>query len=75
MISVRGDGSIRLNGQSLSDEELASRMREMHWNFPDQEVILRGEADTEFERIISVLDLIKHAELWNVGFAVVRPEG
>ena len=74
IINVREEGEIVLNNVTVSDEDLLTRLASISEAFPDQAVILRGDAKADFQHIIGVLDLIKKAGIWNVAFATTRPE-
>ncbi len=74
IINVREDGTIVLNGLVMEPEELLARLASISEAYPDQAVILRGASEAGFQSIVSVLDVIKEAGIWNVAFATTRPE-
>ncbi len=74
IVNVREDGSIILNGNEVSEEELLTKLNAISEAYPDQAVILRGASDASFQGIINVLDQIKKAGIWNVAFATTKPE-
>jgi biopolymer transport protein ExbD len=74
IVNVREDGSIILNGRTVSEEELLSKLKAISEAYPDQAVILRGSSDANFQAIINVLDQIKKAGIWNVAFATTKPK-
>ncbi|MEM9017152.1 MAG: biopolymer transporter ExbD, partial [Verrucomicrobiota bacterium] len=74
IVNVRKDGTVVLNGRPVSDEELLAKLQAISEAFPDQAVILRGSSEADFQSIISVLDQIKKAGIWNVAFATTKPE-
>jgi biopolymer transport protein ExbD len=74
IINVRKDGTIVLNGLVMEGDELLARLASISEAYPDQAVILRGASEADFQSIISVLDVIKEAGIWNVAFATTRPE-
>lgn len=74
IINVREDGTIVLNGLVMEPEELLARLASISEAYPDQAVILRGASGADFQSIVSVLDVIKEAGIWNVAFATTRPE-
>ena len=73
IINILADGSFRVNGRELSENQLANLVRAVADGYPDQEMLLRGDAKTDFADIIRVLDLIKKAGLWNIAFATPEP--
>lgn len=74
IVNVREDGSIILNGNDVSEEELLAKLNAISQAYPDQAVILRGASDASFQGIINVLDQIKKAGIWNVAFATTEPQ-
>ena len=74
IINVREEGEIVLNDVTVTSEDLGLRLASISEEFPNQAVILRGDAKADFQHIVSVLDLIKKAGIWNVAFATTRPE-
>lgn len=74
ILNVREDGAVVLNGAPVTSEELLGRLKTISVAYPDQAVILRGDSKADFQHIISVLDLIKQAGIWNVAFAATKPE-
>lgn len=73
IVNVREDGSIILNGRTVSEPELLSKLKAISEAYPDQAVILRGASEANFQAIINVLDQIKKAGIWNVAFATTKP--
>ncbi len=74
IVNVREDGSIILNGRTVTEPELLSKLKTISDVYPDQAVILRGASDANFQAIINVLDQIKKAGIWNVAFATTKPQ-
>lgn len=69
IVNVGKDGTIVLNNVVISKAELQAKLRLISASFPGQPVILRGDEETDFQKIMEVLDQIKKAEIWNVAFA------
>ncbi len=74
IINVRKDGTVVLNGLSVTNAELLAKLEAVSEAYPDQAVILRGSSEASFQSIINVLDEIKRAGIWNVAFATTKPE-
>jgi len=74
IVNVREDGTVVLNAQELELDELLEKLLAIASAYPDQAVILRGSAEADFQKIVSVLDQIKKAGIWNVAFATTKPE-
>ncbi|MCB1076753.1 MAG: biopolymer transporter ExbD [Verrucomicrobiae bacterium] len=74
ILNVRENGTVILNGSAVTPDDLLKRLKLISTEYPDQAVILRGDSKAAFQHIISVLDLIKQAGIWNVAFATTKPE-
>ena len=74
IINVKSDGTIVVNGQELTRDELLGKLRNIAEIYKDQAVILRGDVKTEYDHIIKVLDTCQTAGIWNVAFAAQPPE-
>jgi len=69
VVNVKTDGSIVFNRKAISGDELVAKLKELAKLYPDQAVILRGDQNTAYKSIVSVLDLCRQANIWNVAFA------
>ncbi len=74
VINVRKEGEVVLNGTVVDSEGLYSRLKLISEEYPDQAVILRGDASADFQYVMNVLDQVKRAGIWNVAFATTKPE-
>lgn len=70
IVNVLPDGSIVLNGSQVTITDLLDRFQRISEAFPNQAVILRGHQDTEWQKIVDVLDPIKKAGIRNVAFSM-----
>ena len=74
VVNVRQDGSVIVEGEKLSLDQLQTRLRALAKVSKGQAVILRGDAKTEYQKIVGVLDTCQKAGVWNVSFATRLPE-
>ncbi len=74
IVNVKTDGTIIVNGQELTQEDLLTKLRNIAEVYKDQAVILRGDKATEYDHIMGVLDTCQKAGIWNVAFAAQPPE-
>ncbi len=74
IINIRADGDAVVNGRVLASEDLGSMLTRMAGLFPGQPVILRADKDARYESVITVLDLCRKADIWNISFATGVPE-
>lgn len=74
-INVLADGQMTLAGRPLDGVELASRLRtRLDEIGPDLEVRLRSDRTVAYRYIDHILGICARAGIWNVTFAVYRPE-
>jgi biopolymer transport protein ExbD len=59
LIAVLEDGSIRVDRQAVSLEELERLLREKKANFADQAVVIGGESAADLQRIVDIFDICK----------------
>lgn len=69
VIQVRKDGTLMVNTAVLTLEQLRERLQRIAGIYPNQQVVLRGEPDVGFPKIMEVLDICQTAGIWNVAFA------
>lgn len=74
VINVKADGSMVVNGQDNTHEELLAKLKNIASVYKDQAVIIRGDIKTEYDHIVKVLATCQKAGIWNVAFATKRPE-
>ena len=74
VLNVKVDGTIVLNRKTLTPDELRARLRELAALFPDYAIILRGDRNVKYERIVAVMDICREANIWNVAFATSKVE-
>ena len=73
IVNVTKDGAISVGGKGLTSDELLKKLSAVAKEFKDQPVILRGDRETAFDHIVSVLNVCQKAGIWNVAFATVQP--
>lgn len=74
ILNVRSDGAVVLNRQTLSLDQLRGKLQQLSELYPDQAVILRGDAEVPYKNIVDVLDTCRAANIWNVAFATARSQ-
>ena len=75
VINVKKDGTITVEGQKLSEEQLLAKLQIIASVHKDQAVILRGDENSLYKNTIDVLDICRKAGIWNVSFATREPDG
>ena len=74
VINVKADGTIVVNRQSKTADELLDQLKKLAGLYPDQAVIVRGDESVDYKHIVEVLDICRQADIWNVAFATGKPE-
>lgn len=69
IINVRSDGSTYVNGDLVSDEALYQKLFNITRVDRNQPVRVRGDADTDFQHVVRVMDVCTRAGVWNISFA------
>jgi biopolymer transport protein TolR len=77
IVSVYADGGYALmierDNQSVTGDVLTARLRAIHDQNPDATVLVNGDRDASYQKIISAIDLINAAGVTRVSL-ISRPE-
>lgn|SRR5690606_6372699 len=74
IINVRADGEVVVEGQVMSQARLREKLSAIARQHKNQPVRLRGDAKTEYQTIVEVIDTCQKAGIWNISFATQRPK-
>ncbi len=72
IINVYRDGTISLDQQPVTLEELTRRLAEARRQYSDLGVLVRGDSQGQFQRVAEVLNSCKQADIQELGICV-RP--
>jgi biopolymer transport protein ExbD len=72
VVNVYLDGSITLDGQAVNLDELTAKLNAARRKNGDVGVLVRGDGNDKYQRIVSVLNACKQAGVKNPGISV-RP--
>ncbi|MDP0492499.1 MAG: biopolymer transporter ExbD [Verrucomicrobiota bacterium JB023] len=75
IINVRQDGSTFVNGEELSQDALFAKLSAITRVNRDQPIRVRGDAATDFQYVVKVMDICTRAGVWNVSFATQQAGG
>ncbi len=74
-VNVMADGHLLLAGKPVSPAELQQRLQvKLIEEGPDVEVRIRSDRSVAYRHVEPILLGLRRAGLWNVAFAVYRPE-
>ena len=74
-ITVDNSGQVFLDAYPVSLPELEDRLRTEKATNPDFPVIVRGDAEVQYARVVEVLDLLRRIELSQVGLVTGKAQG
>jgi biopolymer transport protein ExbD len=74
VVNVRKDGTLLVEGEKYTEDQLLAKLKFISSVHKDQAVILRGDEQTAYEKIMTVLNTCQKAGIWNVSFATRPPE-
>jgi len=72
VINIRNDGEIVVGGRVYTLNELHGMLGELVRQYPDERVIIRGDKQVVYERIIGVMDAARAVGVRGIYFATVR---
>lgn len=72
VITVKADGTIFMTGGTYTLETLAVKLRELHAQFPNESVVIRGDRDCPLGQVVRVMDTVYSANLTNVFLATTK---
>jgi biopolymer transport protein ExbD len=71
-ITVTADGSIFLDAYPVSMDQLRSSLAQYKAANPNLPVVLKGDADTQYQKIMDVLELAKSLDITEIGLVTKR---
>jgi biopolymer transport protein ExbD len=74
VVNVKKDGSITVEGATLTEEQLLTKLKLIASVHKDQAVILRGDEESLHKDNVKVLNVCQKAGIWNISFATREPE-
>ncbi|CAN5802962.1 hypothetical protein BH11VER1_BH11VER1_02770 [soil metagenome] len=74
VVNVKKDGSIMVEGEKLSEDQLLNKLILIASVHKDQAVILRSDENSYYKFTINVLNICQKAGIWNVSFATRPPD-
>ena len=72
-LEVMADGTLRLDGETIADDDLGSRLESIQHTNPDGVLKLGGDGAVTYQRIAEVLALVKQSGIRRIAFATQTP--
>lgn len=74
LINIRSDGTIVMEKKVYTLDELQAKMNRLVRINKNQPIRIRGDADTKYQDLITVIDTCRKSGIWNVSFATQKPK-
>jgi biopolymer transport protein ExbD len=75
IVNLAKDGSLRVNGTTMTLDDLQGRLKKIAKFYPGQSVIIRADRETQYEQLVSVIDACRGADVWNFSLATENASG
>ena len=72
IVQIQADGSLLLNGASVSMPELESRLSAAHARDRDMPIVIKGDPQAYYTQVVDIIDLAAKLEIGNVGLVTSR---
>ena len=74
IINIMRDGGTVINGKVQENDQLTLLLNRIVKLFPGQPILIRADEGTAYGHVISVLDLCRKSDIWNISFATAAEE-
>lgn len=71
-ITITADGRIYLGTAQVTINELQQQLRQYKAADPELPVVVKGDADVRYDRVVQVLDVLKQLQITNLGLVTSR---
>lgn len=69
-IHVFQDGSIRFQQEAVSIDQLVDQLTEIKRQYPKQSVVIRGDATSEHQAVVGVINACRQAQITDISVSV-----
>lgn len=73
IINILSDNSIRVEGLTVTLDQLRSKLAAIAQQHENQPVRIRGDGQVAYQGIVEVIDTCQKAGIWNISFATQKP--
>ena len=74
ILNLSKDGTVSVNGQTLTLAEVTERLTRIAKLYPGQPVVIRADKETAYESLVGVIDACRTADVWNFSLATKDEE-
>ena len=75
IVNLSKDGSIKVNGATMSLADLQSKLARISKFYPGQPVIIRADKETKYDYLVGVIDACRAGDVWNFSLATQNDTG
>jgi biopolymer transport protein ExbD len=72
IVQILADGNLMLNGVGLSLPELESRLAAARSRDPELSIIIKGDPQVNYARVVDIIDLAGKLSIGNVGLVTAK---
>ena len=72
-VSVKKDGSLEMEGKKIKADALLIKLNQALEKNPELSVVIAADKKTQYENVITVMDLLKQNQIHKVGL-LLKPE-
>jgi biopolymer transport protein ExbD len=72
IVQVMPGGRLLLGGAAVSMGELESMLTAVHARAPDMSLVIKGDPEAEYARVVEVIDLAGRLNISNLGLATAK---
>ncbi len=74
-VSVNSDGKVYFNAEPITLKELERKLIEFRKTNPDLSVVVRGDEQVNYQKVVAVLDILTRANVAKIGMATDTAAG
>jgi len=72
IVQVLANGDLMLNGAGVTLAELESRLAAARARDPDTPVVIKGDPEANYEKVVDIIDMAGRLNIANVGLVTAR---
>jgi biopolymer transport protein ExbD len=73
-VTITQSGNVFLDAYPVTIEQLEERIVQYRSSNPSLSVVVKGDAKTQYAKVMEVLDLLKRNDITNLGLATTRAQ-
>ena len=71
-VTISQAGDLYLDNYPVNMEQLGQRLGELNRGNPSQSIVIKGDAHTQYAKVMEVLELLKKSDITDIGLATGR---